>query len=332
MTQSKNNLVIALVAFLSFFSFNLSAQSSATTTVNSGTGYSVTVKLTPSSVVAPSGCPWGYTYNTRFDYQITFSGTNIPSALYTLQASLDCSNQGNFASLPLSGGSGQVLTHSNPYRNTTDCRTASFSSLGCNAFNLTIQGPGIAYQNIYMPLTTALPVKFISFTSENKETAVQLNWSTGFELNNNFFSVERSIDGTTWTEVARVEAGKIEGVQNYMAIDNKPVNGLSFYRIKQVDLNGSSSYSEILVNEYKSPLTVSIFPNPATTEFSVVADNIHNLEIVVLDAQGKICELQSNITENTVTFSTEGLSNGVYFIKLMLNGVSESRMVTVTGK
>ncbi|HEY1046916.1 MAG TPA: T9SS type A sorting domain-containing protein, partial [Bacteroidia bacterium] len=318
MTQSKQTLVIALVAFLSFFGLTLSAQSSATTTVNSTTGYSVTVKLTPSSVVAPSGCPWGYNYNTRIDYQITFSGSNIPSALYTLQTSLDCNNQGNFTSLPLSGGTGQALTHSNPYRNTTDCRTASFSSLGCNAFNLTIQGPGIATQNIYMPLSTALPVKFISFTSENKEATVQLNWSTGFELNNNFFSVERSTDGTTWTEVTRVESGKIDGVQNYLAIDSKPINGLSFYRIKQVDINGSSSYSEIIVNEYKSPLTVSIFPNPATTEFSVVSENIQNLEIIVLDAQGKTCELSSSSGENTVTFSTEGLSNGVYFIKIML--------------
>lgn len=332
MTQKKQILAITLVAFLSFFSLNLSAQSSASTTVNSSNGYSVTVKLTPISVVAPSGCPWGYNYNTRIDYQITFSGSNIPSALYTLQTYLNCSNQGNFTSLPLSGGSGQVLTHSNPYRNTTDCRTASFSSLGCNSFNLIIEGPGIASQNIYMPLSTALPVKFISFTSENKEASVQLNWSTGFELNNNFFSLERSIDGTNWTEVTRVESGKVEGVQNYMAIDSKPVNGLSFYRIKQVDLNGSSSYSEIIVNEYKSPLTVSIFPNPATTEFTVVSDNIQNLEIIVLDAQGKTCDLQSSSNENSVTFSTEGLSNGVYFIKLMLNGISESRMVTVAGK
>src|SRR5690606_15893725 len=123
----------------------------ASTTVNSTTGYSVTVTLTPQSIIAPSARPWGYNYNTRIDYDITISGTNAPKSLYTLQTYMNCNNQGNFSNLPKKGGSGFVTTHSNPYNTSTDCNTATVSSMNCNSFNLIIEGPGISYQNIYIP-------------------------------------------------------------------------------------------------------------------------------------------------------------------------------------
>ena len=136
-----------LISFLALF-LTESTSSQCVISVPSTTGYTVNITLTPTSIVAPSLCLNGYNYNVAINYVITFTGSNIPRRLYTLQATLGCGASSHFFSLPKSPAVGSLVTQSNVWTNNTNCATATLASFGCNTFNVTIEGPGIPQQVI----------------------------------------------------------------------------------------------------------------------------------------------------------------------------------------
>lgn len=102
------------------------------------------------SIVAPQTCPNGYNYNVELGYDVAFSGSNTPANLWTLQANiLNCGDAATiFFDLPNQGGGGTLTTTSNPWRNQSDCATATLADFGCQALEITIDGPGIASQTL----------------------------------------------------------------------------------------------------------------------------------------------------------------------------------------
>ena len=94
---------------------------------------------------------------------------------------------------------------------------------------------------------TALPVELLFFNATLNGKVVDLTWSTASELNNDYFTVERSVDGFNWENVVQVSgAGTTNQTTNYSDADTRPYNGLSYYRLKQNDLDGEFSYSDIV--------------------------------------------------------------------------------------
>lgn len=120
-----------------------------------------------------------------------------------------------------------------------------------------------------------LPVELASFDAVCKNGTVELNWSTASEINNQYFSVERSIDGIVWDEIARVNgAGNSNVLHQYSYQDQTPWQGISYYRLTQVDYNGDSEtfnpYSvNCLINSENNAL---LYPNPATSEVTLFLD------------------------------------------------------------
>ncbi|PKQ60395.1 hypothetical protein BZG02_19620, partial [Labilibaculum filiforme] len=114
--------------------------------------YAVSIKVWPISV-NPVGttCEYGYNYKVTVGYDISFSGSNIPSNLYTLQGTLDCGN--TYFNLPNGGGSGTVETSQN-WRSSSDCATITPEILGCTDASIKINGPGIPDQTISSPLSS----------------------------------------------------------------------------------------------------------------------------------------------------------------------------------
>lgn len=104
---------------------------------------------------------------------------------------------------------------------------------------------------------SALPIELIYFNATPNQKTVDLTWATASELNNDFFTVERSIDGLTWEQILTVNgAGTTNQRTNYRDIDTRPAAGLSYYRLKQTDFDGKWSYSNIQ----------SVFMNNASVE------------------------------------------------------------------
>lgn len=303
-------------------------KSFAQTSVTSSTGYTVTINVYAASIrpASPSSCAYGYLYNVEMKYNVTFSGNNIPSSLWVLQGSIGCKPGASFFDLPNDGGVGSVTSVSN-YNTANNCANATPGTLKCNTITIEISGPGISYRLLtFTPSNTPLDVQLTSFDAEPEANKVKLNWSTASENNNAYFTIERSADGNTWNEVKKVKgAGTSVVTTNYQSYDESPLNGTSYYRLKQTDIDGSSSYSDTRTVTMTAAKTVSIYPIPNagnTINFSGITD-YRNHEISVVNAGGAV--LYSTILSKS-SVELPALNPGVYIIRVMnkLNGEAQS--------
>ncbi|HEX5001106.1 MAG TPA: T9SS type A sorting domain-containing protein, partial [Bacteroidia bacterium] len=122
-----------------------------------------------------------------------------------------------------------------------------------------------------------LPVELVSFSALSATDYVQLEWTTASETYNDYFIVERSTDAFAWEIVGTVNgAGNSSTSLTYILIDSDPLPGTSYYRLKQVDFNGTVTESPVIVCHHLTPepnnLTVKIIPNPSTgTDVTLLA-------------------------------------------------------------
>ncbi len=141
-----------------------------------------------------------------------------------------------------------------------------------------------------------LPVEISNFVNSIQNDKAILQWTTTSELNNNYFILERSKDGIQFYSIGEVKgAGKSNQQLDYLFTDEHPLTGISYYRIKQVDYDGSFSYSSILALNYiangNNPY-ISLYPeNESNHTLTLQMNNIQSntsIEIQLIDMQGKI--------------------------------------------
>lgn len=120
--------------------------------------------------------------------------------------------------------------------------------------------------SVTLSFSTVLPVELVSFTATADKDAVQLFWKTATEYQNNGFEIERSTNTQNWEPIVFVRgSGTTDQEQSYTWTDNQPLQGTSYYRLKQIDLDGASEYSKIVSIHLKGAGGgFSIYPNPAT--------------------------------------------------------------------
>jgi hypothetical protein len=110
-----------------------------------------------------------------------------------------------------------------------------------------------------------LPVELISFKAIVHKDEVELNWATATEKNADRFEVERSANGKDFEKIATVKAaGNSTNVNQYKTTDANPLSGVAYYRLKQVDMDGSLNYSDIIKVDKLTKSNTSLYPNPAT--------------------------------------------------------------------
>jgi hypothetical protein len=112
---------------------------------------------------------------------------------------------------------------------------------------------------------TPLPIELLSFEALLNQDQVDISWATASETDNNYFTVDRSVDGVNFEEVVQVDgAGISNSILNYFEIDYQPISGISYYRLKQTDFDGDATYSNIVPVEYKNTGEpgMSIYPSP----------------------------------------------------------------------
>lgn len=164
----------------------------------------------------------------------------------------------------------------------------------------------------------ALPVELISFQAsltQNKD--VILDWSTATEINNDFFTLERSRDGVQFEEIGEVEgAGSSNQKIDYQFIDKSPYYGVSYYRLKQTDYDGTYSYSDIRSVNLVSGQGVQLFPNPVSYggEIELSSTNSEDLNgtYTIFNTAGKTIQT-GQTTNNKIKID---LASGLYFIEL----------------
>lgn len=171
----------------------------------------------------------------------------------------------------------------------------------------------------FCPLQGALPVTFVSFDLVVKGSSVHLDWSTSEEINNNFFTVQRSADGLSWNNIAFIPgAGNSQGLVQYRHVDQNAPGGDSYYRIRQTDLDGSFTFTELLrASIEKSQADLQLSPNPGNDilKLSIKGDlkNYQGFEISNLQGQTQL----SGVIDEAETFiNTARLPSGIYLIKV----------------
>jgi hypothetical protein len=169
----------------------------------------------------------------------------------------------------------------------------------------------------------ALPISLLNFDAVAKGTEVQTTWATESEINNDYFIVERSRDGVNFEEVGtRKGAGNSSNTLHYSFLDTNPYEGVSYYRLRQVDFDGSSSRSEIVAVSFADIGVLNVFPNPSQNEiqyrFNSAAEG--NVSIEIIDALGKVVYSEhANVTKGLNTSEPVNigyLPRGVYFMKV----------------
>lgn len=179
-------------------------------------------------------------------------------------------------------------------------------------------------------LQTPLPIELIDFNASTvNDTYVQLDWQTASEQNNSYFTVERSKNGKDWQKVISVNgAGNSSVLLSYDAQDNKPYSGISYYRLKQTDFNGTYSYSfvrRITINQLEED-KINVFPNPASGSFNISLSGQSGKEtmVVVRDLLGREhyskVILVSGDTEIVAIDPANILPAGIYWVVATTQG------------
>lgn len=165
-------------------------------------------------------------------------------------------------------------------------------------------------------ITNAMPVDFASILVKTTRTGNELAFSTATETNNSHFEIERSTNSRQWETLGRITgAGTTQERQSYEFEDKSPVVGTNYYRIKQIDYDGTFSYSDIVSARWTAKPRLSIYPNPAS-EFLLIqgiGDIESTVQVEVFNLSGQLL-----ISEawNQQAISIASLPQGSYAIRI----------------
>ncbi len=170
-----------------------------------------------------------------------------------------------------------------------------------------------------------LPIELVRFAGECGDGSIELKWTTWTETNNDFFTVERSNNGTDFEIVDVIEgAGNSNQSITYNAIDNLPYGGTSYYRLKNTDFTGKSEYSEIIAvtcgtdgNDFNFVNAYDVDQTDIVVEFTA-ADN-EKFTIFLYDAAGRrALDFSGEAVDgmNKVRLPSGNLARGIYIINL----------------
>lgn len=176
----------------------------------------------------------------------------------------------------------------------------------------------------------SLPVELLSFTGEGHPNFNQLNWSTASEINNDFFTLERSNDGIKFQAVGTIDGnGNSSALNHYEFKDNFPPYKLNYYRLKQTDFDGTASYSKVIaLNNDKSDMLNYLYNSSEHQILLHTNQTIEQLATVLLtDDTGRIIQ-QKKFSGNDLIMDVGHLAQGTYFLQVEGNNqVLKSKMI-----
>ena len=185
-----------------------------------------------------------------------------------------------------------------------------------------------------------LPIDLLSFTADCSHDIVDINFSVISQVNNDYFLVEKSKDAVEWEEVGTLEgAGTTNSQMDYSMVDGAADHGLSYYRLTQVDYDGTSKTFAPVSSSCESlgsGLPIEVYPNPMINEvtFELDLDEYQGNEVyyTILDARGSIVlrdnmELSRGFNKHTI--DVQNLPNGVYILRFnnTRDHIAEKRII-----
>ena len=242
----------------------------------------------------------GVEVNSFEEVTLTYTGIQIPGASY--KWTLDGAQF-----TPGDATSSKPITVKWP---TTGAKTVSLT-VSVNNCSVT------ETKEIVVDMST-LPVELVYFKAARVNDQIEFKWQTAMEKNNEYFSLEQSTNGQVFTELAVIiGAGNSKHKLDYHFVQKNAPAGLTYYRLKQTDFDGTFAYSEIVaVSSAKSLQTLVVYPNPGQGIYTLQgAEDL--LAASVADATGRtIMQLNSMVQNSSHSFDLTAQQPGIYFLHL----------------
>ncbi len=207
------------------------------------------------------------------------------------------------------------------------------NSVPCN--NTTPSAGGSNGSGIIPNIGGNLPIELMSFNAKKNGQNVSLEWVTQTESYNDYFTIERSLNGIDFIgiEIIKTKArnGDSRSPLTYTTFDPSPDPGTTYYRLKQTDKDGMFKYYHPVSVKFDkvNSISISVFPNPNKGEFTLNISGLStgsDIEVNVVDISGKVVYnslLQNSVQNNTIKISPkERLTPGVYVCKVQANGIN----------
>lgn len=237
-----------------------------------------------------------------------------------------------------------ILSQTNGNKHTAHVVTL-FANINDGVFNLemvpTVNKPVIAGVEV-LPIGSCgdenitFPVEWLNVQAFRRGERVELLWQTANELQNDFFTIERSADGQIFQPIGNVNSkSESQDVQTYRSYDEAPIWGKNFYRIKQTDLDGNFSFSRIVEAQFNTGIS-NVFPNPVRLgqdiKLELEIGQPQKLEYKLMNHMGQsILHLEEQLTQGSYEklFSTRKLSPGYYMLQVKNENGTELHKVIV---
>ncbi|AIZ63139.1 hypothetical protein PK28_04550 [Hymenobacter sp. DG25B] len=288
-------------------------QTSATGQVAAGSGISNLSRVRYYSITALSGAISSPTVQLSFNTNINDEEIKVPSNLRVARATAAGGTWTN------EGGAGVFSPAAPAGYVTSGITSITNNSLFALASTNLVDNP---LNNSYTPL----PVELVTFTAKAVGTTVRVAWATSMERNSSYFVVERSLNGKDFEAVAQVAAQGTSTTRfEYAATDARPFQGQSYYRLRQVDNDGRTAYSAVVVVKMAglAKAALQAYPNPAKgTQFNVLVQGLKGTAgtLRITDGFGReVYRMAVNLTldqQDMLVKPAAKLAAGMYIVSL----------------
>jgi hypothetical protein len=184
---------------------------------------------------------------------------------------------------------------------------------------------GSACMRTPFTIDCTLPVTFLSFNIEGSGNAVNLNWVTASEKDAKLFMVERSLDGSSYTAIGQVNAYNNLNGGTYGFVDRNPLKANVYYRLREIDINGSVTESQVRYLAFSATEQLSVFPNPVKDVVlvmlpSTTKSDMINVSVQLYNSLGQ--ELVTKVTSTAqlndgLSLDLSTVSRGTYILKII---------------
>jgi hypothetical protein len=268
--------------------------------------------------------------NARWDRVWYFDVTDAGAAMST-DVSFDMSEGGMSATLATATNY-VILYRAGTSGNWTELSTgSSITGDQINFSGVALNGDGYYTIGTKNKTASPLPIQLLDFTAQLVDkTKVQLNWKTATEVNNDFFTIERSKNGATFEDIGHVKGASNSSAEKaYSLVDDSPYEGNSYYRLKQTDHDGKSETFDMVVVYYETQpgggCILKVFPNPCIGQCTVaLTDCIHaddpEINVELIDAAGNKVYSKIPYRDDKGSFNFQidtenNLKPGVYIVR-----------------
>jgi len=233
------------------------------------------------------------------------------------------------------GGSEESGTLSNPVLNHFNSSTGKWEMPTVAVSNF-VSGTSVTfsgYSGTFSPFGigngSGLPVTWLHVKGMNQDQNSLISWSTASEEGNDYFEIERSLDGKTFETIGQVKSkGSLGGQYTYSDMNASIIGSTLYYRIKQIDYNGASTYSIVVAVTFnKNGVMIgSVYPNPVNDflNANITTSKSEIATISILDLTGKLIYQETKSFSkgsSNIQISTQDLPYGIYFLKVFSNGI-----------